>query len=762
MHVLPQAWRDANLLPLLKKNGVPSRAGSYRPISITSILVRRVEKIIQPQLLALLPPSVLSRWQAGFRRQHNTRQQILQLHNHVVQALHRHPSGNHLEAPTPYPVAFIDIERAFDSVDPELMLVKLWRVGVRGELLQFFRAFLTARRFRIMSHAEFGEWIDILAGLPQGSVLGPLLYILFINDCSPDNLPGVAFETESGCLLFADDGMIAPGRFPFTIEARHAQLQRSLNTLGAWARLWRVRFSASKSGCIWFRPPNRLVHDKARAHAKLVERAENLRFVIPYTSTQQVVLPIVDRYQYLGFWFDQTLSPDAQVSHMLDKCGSMSELLSSIQTQAGSPSFRTIRQLVLSTLLPRMTYGLPFIAPTERQYARLNALLFRPFQRALALPIHVHRAGLAVYTGVPVVEVQREQALATLVASTFCLAQDESTAADFKRHPVLWTVARHCTSTKIRVSFEKYRQALRSDKAAHKTLALPPLSLFSQFALHANRWNLLADLPTEDDMQNEPAAAQQWATHTPILKRIKRNAAAVMRYRWLHEARGARWLYRDLRSGLISQVASSAPRGVRLLPLFGVSERDIESVANVPRVAADTMDCVLDAHMPAPSLLWDEPGHAKLRTRIVLNRASFYEVYLQHDKRRDDPLALLLARVPQSCRHIDCSMQAPLVTESAHHVLVDCPMHAAARMRLLAQLRDVIAALRLKVAAVSAAPADTAFATVMDDAPRGALLYHLVCASPLLMRHLTHTHHRLLLLRSTGEYLEDIASFRPL
>ena len=155
--VLPQAWRDADLIPLPKKGGPPTEPSSYRPISITPIVARQVERLVQPRLNAILEP-YLSRWQAGFRKGRGTRHQIWMLHHRITEAITPgvwNDARGYAKAPrsVPYPVVFLDISRAFDSVPHELLLLKLWRAGARTELLGFLAAFLAGRRFRLRTHA---------------------------------------------------------------------------------------------------------------------------------------------------------------------------------------------------------------------------------------------------------------------------------------------------------------------------------------------------------------------------------------------------------------------------------------------------------------------------------------------------------------------------------------------------------------------------------------------------------------------------------
>ena len=128
---------------------------------------------------------------------------------------------------------YLDFAKAFDTVPHERLLHKLRGLGVHGKILAWIKSFLMGRMQRVVLDGEESEWRDVLSGIPQGSVLGSLLFVCFVND-----LPNVV---TSKVLLFADDTKI------FTeVPANWQTLQRDLDRLQIWSNEWQLRFNATK------------------------------------------------------------------------------------------------------------------------------------------------------------------------------------------------------------------------------------------------------------------------------------------------------------------------------------------------------------------------------------------------------------------------------------------------------------------------------------------------------------------------------------
>ena len=140
-----------------------------------------------------------------------------------------------LESGKPVDSLYLDFRKAFDSVPHRRLLSKLEAVGIRGKLLKWIQAFLNDRKQRVVIQGNKSEWAPVTSGVPQGSVLGPLLFLVFINDL-PDTV-------RSNILLFADDAKIFR---PVTLPSDCIELQHDLDALMAWSARWQLHFNEAK------------------------------------------------------------------------------------------------------------------------------------------------------------------------------------------------------------------------------------------------------------------------------------------------------------------------------------------------------------------------------------------------------------------------------------------------------------------------------------------------------------------------------------
>ena len=225
--VLPEDWKDANVTPIAKK-GPKSNPANYRPISLTSICCKMMESIIQDSVVDHLNNNhLIKSSQHGFTKNKSCATNLLEFLQIVQKNM---DEGKAMD------IIYMDFAKAFDKVPHQRLLTKLKAHGIDGKVFQWISSWIQNRRQRVVLNGTFSDWMEVISGTPQGSILGPLLFIIYINDID-DNI------TIDILKKFADD--TKGGQTVSTIEDQE-KLQAALNQLYSWSKKWGMEFNVSK------------------------------------------------------------------------------------------------------------------------------------------------------------------------------------------------------------------------------------------------------------------------------------------------------------------------------------------------------------------------------------------------------------------------------------------------------------------------------------------------------------------------------------
>ena len=280
--VLPEDWKKAEVVAIFKK-GTKSDPGNYRPVSLTCITCKVMESIIRDNIIQFFSDNNLySDCQHGFRSKRSGVTQLLQVIEYFT---------NSLDNGRSFDVVYLDFSKAFDSVPHERLLIKLSSYGIEGKLLQWIKGFLFHRTQRVRVGKSYSGEAEVLSGIPQGSILGPVLFTIFINDL-PDNI-------DSECKIYADDTKI------YNNSSNKETLQADLYTLQEWSNIWNLYFNVKKCKVVHYGKQNPQ-HEYFMKFNSNIDKIEES-----------------DHEKDLGITFDSALSFDAHINNAIKKANQM-------------------------------------------------------------------------------------------------------------------------------------------------------------------------------------------------------------------------------------------------------------------------------------------------------------------------------------------------------------------------------------------------------------------------------------------------------
>ena len=281
--IWPEALKTAEIVPIYK-GGDKLKMGNYRPISLISNVAKVFEKMLHNRIYNfILKNKILNTKQYGFIKNRGTKDALNEITNRVYENLDRS---------MPIIVTFLDLAKAFDTVNHDILLEKLWTYGIRGKPHQLLKDYLNKRKLKVRIGNVTSDYEEINIGVPQGTILGPLLFILYVNDLL-DSMP------ENSILSYADDTAIISTNK--TWKQTEMRMNKLLESAADWLALNKLTLNITKTVYITFgnytdSVPNKL---DIKIDKETIRRVENCK--------------------YLGVIFDQNLKWNEHINYIIKK-----------------------------------------------------------------------------------------------------------------------------------------------------------------------------------------------------------------------------------------------------------------------------------------------------------------------------------------------------------------------------------------------------------------------------------------------------------
>ena len=327
---IPKEWKTAYVTPIFKK-GSKLTPSNYRPVSLTCIACKVMEKVVRARVMKHLQDNnLISMEQHGFVPGRSTITQLLEVLDMWT---------NIIEEGGSVDIIYMDYQKAFDSVPHRRLIEKVKAHGVGGQVLRWIQDFLSERRQRVVINGTQSQEADVTSGIPQGSVLGPLLFVVFINDL-PQNV-------KSTVKMFADDTKLF-GRSD-NVQGQQ-NIQKDLDQLQQWSDKWQLKFHPQKCAVM------KIGTKKSEAAYTMTGKGED-------GSTQRLTLSEIEAEKDLGVWIDNKLGFNEHVARATAKANRM---VGVIRRSFDYLTKKTFVQLYKGIVRPILEYGHSVWQPSQK------------------------------------------------------------------------------------------------------------------------------------------------------------------------------------------------------------------------------------------------------------------------------------------------------------------------------------------------------------------------------------------------------------
>ena len=355
---------------LIKPDKPPLQTISYRPISLLSAIMKLFEWVIKKRLQKHFEDNgFFSKYQSGFRKSKSTNDHLFHLSQTIMESL---SWGEHVI------VAFLDVEKAFDNVWRNGLRYKIYQLGLPTKLCRWLFDFLVGRVIQVKIEGFLSPKVYPKAGVPQGSNLSPLLFLIYVND-----MPNPSHH-QTNKLQFADDASQCAVSKNIDLAAEY--LQQDLDKLARWCAKWRIKLNSEKTKVVIF--------SKSRSAI----RAE------PALSLYGDLLLYYPHIKFSGITFDNRMTFTKHFEEILERCSNKFHCLRILVNKKWGPSPTTILQIYKQCVRPIFEYGIvSTITVSESIINKMQRVQNSLIRLTLCLPKYVSACLIHEASGLPYV-----------------------------------------------------------------------------------------------------------------------------------------------------------------------------------------------------------------------------------------------------------------------------------------------------------------------------------------------------------------------